>query len=702
MERSRSTNSTLTAFIRGVGQQDPVAGFEGGVGIYIDDVYLNRPQGAVLDVYDVERIEVLRGPQGTLYGRNTIGGAVKYVTRRLSAEPEAKIKLTGGSYGQADLIASFGLPVSDTLRVGGAVARLTRSGFGDNRVQDGVDNYNKDVKAARASLEWLPSPELFVRIAGDWTVDDSDARNGHRLLDAQFSGNFPKLNDVFDTRANLDVPDPEVVTRGLSMHVEYTPSANWTVKNILAYRDNHSDQQIDFDSLPVVDLEAPYSLEDDQLSEEFQLLYTGDGVDALLGAYYLDATAFNEFDVLLGLTGDLIGLPGLNAYTLGEVDTKSWAVFSDVTLNLGRLGGEAFEDFDLSIGGRYTSDEREARILRQTMLGKSAAFGGPNTVIATTSDFDGDETFTEFTPRVSLAWQPTPEQNLYLSWSEGFKGGGFDPRGATTAAPDLDNDGTVSDGEVQNFMQFDPETISTWEIGMKSDWLGGRVNTRLALFTSEYTDVQIPGSIGVDSDNDGVADSFAGVTTNAGEASFDGVEFEGSALMAQNLAASGDALSATWSLGYIDAEFEEFVSAVTDPNTGQTSLEDVSDERNIQNTPEWTGNLALDYGFPLALLNRDGELSLMSSLSYRDDTSQFEFASPIDQPSYWLWDAGLVWESADGMLRAGLHGRNLTDEEYKVSGYDFVNIASPLGLEGTLTAFYGNPRTVSASVEVRF
>ncbi|MDZ7824976.1 MAG: TonB-dependent receptor [Gammaproteobacteria bacterium] len=95
-------------------------------------------------------------------------------------------------------------------------------------------------------------------------------------------------------------------------------------------------------------------------------------------------------------------------------------------------------------------------------------------------------------------------------------------------------------------------------------------------------------------------------------------------------------------------------------------------------------------------------MSLLSSASYRDDTSQFEFASPIDQSSYWLWDAGLVWESADGMLRAGLHGRNLTDKEYKVSGYDFVNIANPLGLEGTLTAFYGDPRTVSASIEVRF
>ncbi|MEQ8934368.1 MAG: TonB-dependent receptor plug domain-containing protein, partial [Amphiplicatus sp.] len=143
LETSRSTNSTLTAFIRGVGQQDPVAGFEAGVGIYIDDVYLNRPQAALLDVYDVERIEVLRGPQGTLYGRNTIGGAIKYVTKRLSDEPTASLRLTGGTYGQFDAIGTFSLPLlTDSgvgdLKIGGAVAYLTRGGFGDNLNIDGL------------------------------------------------------------------------------------------------------------------------------------------------------------------------------------------------------------------------------------------------------------------------------------------------------------------------------------------------------------------------------------------------------------------------------------------------------------------------------------------------------------------------------------------------------------------------------------
>ena len=138
---SRGTNTTLTAFIRGVGQQDPVAGFESGVGLYLDDVYLNRPQAAVMDIYDVERIEVLRGPQGTLYGRNTIGGAIKYVTRRLNADgPTAEAKFSYGTDNMMDLVLTGSMPLSDTFRIGGSVAKFNRDGFGDNLNLKDVEN----------------------------------------------------------------------------------------------------------------------------------------------------------------------------------------------------------------------------------------------------------------------------------------------------------------------------------------------------------------------------------------------------------------------------------------------------------------------------------------------------------------------------------------------------------------------------------
>ena len=151
LEVSRATNTTLTAYIRGVGQQDPVAGWEGGVGIYLDDVY------------DVERIEVLRGPQGTLYGRNTIGGAVRYVTKRLSDETELSAKAAWGTYGQADLVLKGSSAVSDTLRIGGTLAKFTRSGWGNNWVT-GEENADKDITALRLGMEWEPSDSLFVRL----------------------------------------------------------------------------------------------------------------------------------------------------------------------------------------------------------------------------------------------------------------------------------------------------------------------------------------------------------------------------------------------------------------------------------------------------------------------------------------------------------------------------------------------------------
>ena len=212
LEVSRGTNTTLTAFIRGVGQQDPVAGFEQGVGVYLDDVYLNRPQAAVLDVYDVERIEVLRGPQGTLYGRNTIGGAIKYVTRRLPTDPEFKVRGTYGSYDQAELVLTGSVPVTDGVRVGASAARLSRGGFGDNLVQDGVENYNKDVYAARATVE-ADVGNIFVRLSGDYVKDESDPRQGTRLIPGRFSG-APVLDDVYDTRAGLNVIDQEVEAYG--------------------------------------------------------------------------------------------------------------------------------------------------------------------------------------------------------------------------------------------------------------------------------------------------------------------------------------------------------------------------------------------------------------------------------------------------------------------------------------------------------
>lgn len=684
LEVSRGTNSTLSAFIRGVGQQDPVGGFEAGVGIYLDDVYLNRPQAAVLDVFDVERIEVLRGPQGTLYGRNTIGGAVKYVTRSLASDPEMKLTVNAGSYSRLDGILSASTPIGETFRLGGSVAKLTRGGYGRNLTLSGVENYNKDVTAARLQAEWDVTDAFDLRFSADWLLDKSDPKQGHRLIPGLQSG-APVLADVYDTRAGLLQPDQRTEAYGGSVVATWELSSNWTAKNILAYREDESTTPIDFDSLPAIDVDVPAIYDNDQFSEELQFLYSSSNLNGLVGVYYLDANALTYFDVVLATTGALINVPGLNAQTYGDVNTKTWSIFADFTYDFS-------DTLHLSVGGRYTDDKRHAIVLRRTFSGGySPLFGGTAVPISTTSNFDGSDQFKDFSPRVSLAWDAAPDHNLYATYAKGFKGGGFDPRGQTSAAPDTDRDGVREPNEIFDFMQFEPETVNSYEVGWKATWERGRFTTALAAFWMDYQDVQVPSSIGVDTNNDGINDTFTGATTNAAAATLKGIEFDGTAVLGEDWITAGDTLSTVVSVGYIDAQYDEFL--------GPTGV-DVADQRVFQNTPKWTSSWRLNYTTPFTLVNTAGDLTFVNSLSYRSESSQFETPMPLlDQAAYTLWDMSLIFKAQNGWS-IGIHGKNLSDERYKVAGYNFVTqnpvtgaFTPTLGREGTLTAFYGDPRT---------
>ncbi len=690
LETSRGTNSTLTAFIRGVGQQDPVAGFEAGVGIYLDDVYLNRPQAAVLDIYDVERIEVLRGPQGTLYGRNTIGGAVKYVTRRLGDSPTLSARASYGTYNQADGVISASTPIGNTgFKIGGAVARLSRDGFGKN-LTTGEENYNKDIWAARGTLQFEPSTSAFFRVSGDYTKDDSNARGGHRLIPSLDALNpAPVLNDVFDSRGGLNDPKQEVEAYGGSLFAELKPAAWLTVRSITGYRKDDSASPIDFDALPAVDVDVPAFYNNKQFSQETQVLINTGGLNLLTGVYYLDASARTVFDVRLPAT--------VTALTFGNVNTDTVAVFADGTYDISPM-------FSVSLGGRYTWDNRESSVVRNVYLGSSPFFGGTSAPIVNQTNFRGRASFKQFTPRASVSFKPNPDNTLYASWAKGFKGGGFDPRGVGTAAPDLNGNGITGAGgdrdDIYNFLSFDPEKVTSYEIGYKAALFDRRLTLALAGFHADYTDVQIPGSVGTVV---GGVQTFAGITTNAGKARINGVEAEGNATLLRTDAGTRVTLAGT--LGYIDAKYKRFIDA--------RGL-NVADERAFQNTPKWTTSGTLGFSTPIG---DTGSVDASSTLSYRSRTQQFEIATPgLDQAGYALLDANLVW-NIDDRFSVGIHGKNLTDKQYVVSGYNFLaqnpdtgafirnaagNLVSTLGSTGVLTAYYGNPRQVFGTVSVKF
>jgi iron complex outermembrane recepter protein len=652
---ARGSNSTLISFIRGVGQQDPLWGFEPGVGLYVDDVYIARPQGAVLDIFDIERMEVLRGPQGTLYGRNTIGGAIKYVTAKIDGEPEMRFKGQLGSYNQRDFIGSAKGMVSDTLGVGLTWASFDRDGYGTN-LTTGAEHYNKDVAAARATVEFSPTPDLFFRLAGDIVTDRSNPRHGHREVAAFNVTNQPipggeVLPDVYDTRAGAGDKN-RVESRGVSLLGEWSASDSLTFKSISAYRAGETAGEIDFDTLPAPYLDIPARYSDHQFTQELQLLYSGDRVQAVGGLFYLNATAAGAFDTVLSQAA-------LTIATAGHVDTESWSAFADVSFDL-------TEALTLSVGGRYTRDEKTGVVYRQNFTGiRSPLFGNPLAVPGLVrSDFTSTDSYEKFTPRVSVSYDLNSELTGYASYSQGFKSGGFDMRADAILTP------TSRDG-------YAPETVDSYEAGLKGYFFDRRLSLNTAVFYAQYQDQQVTLQTPVGA-------SIASQVLNVGESHMSGAEVEGVAYLTPDL-------SANFALGYIKAEFDEY--RALNPLTGR--VEDFADSRVFQNTPEWTGAFSLTYQRDLG---GKGKISFIPSASYRSSFSMFEIPSQLDQGAYWLYDASLVWTSESERYRVGLHGKNLGDETYRIGGYNF-----PGGLfANSVTAYYGPPQTVTLSLEAKF
>jgi iron complex outermembrane receptor protein len=658
LQPARGSNSTLIAFIRGVGQQDPLWGFDPGVGLYIDDVYVARPQAAVLDVFDVQRIEILRGPQGTLYGRNTIGGAIKYVTQNIGSTPEVDLKAQFGSYGEHDEIASLKLPVTSTLGISAAFAKFDHDGYGKN-LTTGNDTYNKDVLAMRASAEWTPTSDLFFRLSGDRTVDNSNAKHGHR--EAPYTSaagvTYGVLPNVYDTLAGAGDGN-HVVAEGGSLLGQWTVNPTLTLKSITAFRSGYTNGNIDFDETPQPFLDIPAKYRDHQFTQELQGLFSYGKLHGVAGVFYLDALASGAFDTVLNNASPATG------YTIfdgGYVLTKSTSGYADASYDF-------TDQLQVSVGGRYTSDEKTGQVLRQQYLGtRSPAFGNATAVKLgpPNTNYTATRTFDKFTPRVSISYKLTPDLTTYASYGQGFKSGGFDMRGDAVAYP-----ATVKG--------YAPETVSTYEIGLKGSVLDRTLNFAADVFDSAYHNQQIttqyPNTTG----------GIASVVDNVGSSTLRGAEVEGSWRIVP-------AFSVNATASYIDTKFDKYLAFI--PGTG---LVDVSNQRKLQNTPRWTGSLSGTYSHDFG---DHGLITLTPALSYRSFTQQFETATPlIDQPAYTLYDADAVWTSADGRYQVGLHGKNLGDKRYKIGGYSFPGAL----FANSIDAFYGAPRTVTVSLAAKF
>ncbi len=649
----RNQSTTLTAFIRGVGQADPLWGVDPGVGLYLDDVYVARPQGALLDVFDVQRIEVLRGPQGTLYGKNTIGGAIKYVSRELTDRLQGGISYGGGTYWNHDIRASIsGGLVAGKLRGRAAGGYFRHDGYGTNLLID-REVSNKKTFAFRLGLDWLPTDRVKVQLNYDRTEDDAEPKGLTRLaanpLCPAFLGGAPcpPEAEIFDTRSGL-VPINSTNAQGYALNLHWTVSPAWRFRSISAYRESDSENSIDFDTTParIVDVFATYF--DKQKSQELQLLYgRGGRFSGILGAYYFDGEAG-------GLVRNIF-VNRLFGTTDGTVKTESFAGFGDSSYHI-------TDKLTLNAGVRVTREEKTAHVFNAGYANDSFS-----QVTSVAAAFDKSKTFSSVAPRLGFDYRFSEDVMGYLALSRGFKSGGFNIRANTSTAPGSDQ-------------PFEDEVLDVAELGIKSVLFDHRLVLNAAAFYGDYKDVQV-------STFTTAGGTFFGQFLNAGNATLKGVEveFDASSLGVNWLGLSGQ-------VSYLDAD--------SDPL--DNNRDGFVDTQVITNAPEFTGALRATARFPLF----GGAFAGSVGFAHRDDSvltnegGQFPGRPgtpllPISQPAYDVWDAYISWLAPGAHWRFAINGKNLSDEAYLTNGYNIPSL-------GILQGSYGQPRTVIATIEYKF
>ena len=623
---------TPQPYIRGIGSNPSDAGSDSSVGVFVDEVYAGRAGGYSADMLDIERVEVLRGPQGTLYGRNVPGGAINIISKRPTEELEGFLEVTGGEYDLWGAKAAISGPLSDTVLGRLAISTRQRDGHTENIIT-GNDLRDEDNSTFRGRLDFLPSDTVSVQLIAEYSEDDllgpgarnHEGQNANLFLISLGLGFLTPL----DPPTSSDPYKVELVNDGfakremggLSLKVDWEFDS-FTLTSVTGYRENDYEFSDDIlgISVPLVINRAEESSE--QFSQEIRLSGSTDKVQWTTGLYYLredvDRLEFNDLSALDPVFGlDLAGLTAAVGYDQKN-ETTSYAAFAQFTYSL-------TDALNITLGGRLSQDEKDFSL---TTTGFEIGFGqltpDPETGITGPFSASDDESWSDFTPKVSLEYTSSDELFLYATYAKGFKSGGYNGLATDSGAATT---------------PFDQEEVDSYEVGLKADFFENLMRLNVAAYYMDYVDLQVflpaPGGIGF-------------VVENAGEATIQGLELE---LFVSPL--DGLDFSATYS--YIDSDIDEF--------EGRPELVG----NNLSRTPENAASLSAQYIAPLG-----DQLSLLmrADYSYQDKIFLDIGNSSISAAdSYELVNVRLALQS-EGVWEVALWGRNITDEEYRVHGLD--------------------------------
>ncbi|WP_448098177.1 TonB-dependent receptor [Luteibacter yeojuensis] len=665
--QGRGSSSSVNIFIRGIGQPDALQTFDPGVGMYVDDVYYSRIQGALISLFDVDHVEVLRGPQGTLYGKNSTGGAVKVVTKNPGTTPEGSVEATFGNYGRREGRFYGSTPLGkDGAWSASLAGAITRN---DGYVHDysGHDFNNDDTKSIRGKLRFHPSDTFDGVLTLDYTKMDTALTLGQPvsrltrtdLVLGTVTLLRPNLDEKynFHTRTSFPSNDGQELThKGVALNMNWKLSDQWNLKSITAYRKLDSESYIDIDASQFELGDVFVGFHQKQASQELQLAFdNGSNVQSVFGAYFLrenvPSTQYAFADDLFAIAGRTV--PFLR--TIGDdLTTKSWAGFAHVNW-------EFVPSWTLAAGIRYSKESKDYDRTTSTF------WGAPLSALNETVPLSRNKDWTAWTPTVSLQKQFDPQTMWYVSASRGFKSGGFNGRANSAAEAKT--------------AEFDPEYVWTFETGLKLRSADNRLQANLAAFHSNYKDfqarvseIQNPGSL---------TPTFAFPVINAAKLKMDGFEAEGVALV-------GEGTRLSTQIGYLKAKYDRFEDARLDPSNPQynPTIHD-----HVPFSPKWTARVAATQTFNLA----GGALTVGADASYRTETwlSVDNYAA-LSQKAYTLVGAFGIFDSGDGhwQFRAGV--RNATNKVYKTDGQEFSSVGN------IRTAYYGMPRNYYASVRYNF
>nr|WP_166178595.1 TonB-dependent receptor [Altererythrobacter segetis] len=672
---SSGSSFVLTTFIRGVGQSDFNLTIDPGVGLYVDGVYVSRSVGALLDTADVQSVQVLRGPQGTLFGKNTIGGAIVVTSKKPSSSFEAEAEATTGRYNRADFRGMLNVPVSDILKLRATVSYQSRDGY-VKRLVDGEKMGNQNSLAGRLQALIEPSSNFSILLSGDYTHTREEALpttllavNGstdpslnlfsqfYNWVAAPIAAGHPPLTICGAPGVPAPTSDPRCYSSRWITGNNYTTNASapntsdldlwgvsavmdWDIgvanlKSITAYRKLSSHFFLDNDSSPLHVLEASNDYYQKQFSQEFQL--TGkafdDRLNWLVGLFYLKEKGTDRNHLIASLADFLSG---------GFVDNDSYAAFAQGTYKL-------TDALSVTLGGRYTDETKRFlpdQLITLDKTGGSILFLSRLFIPDLTLNPNGDRILPpiwgttrskEFTPSVSVDYRLTPDVLGYVSYSKGFKSGGFTQR-VFPPLPQVPN--------------FNPEFVTSYEAGIKTEFFDHRLRVNAAAFLAHYNGLQIT----VFDPSGALFGGATPTTRNAGRARIQGFELETETRLAEWLLLNGD-------LGYTDAKYVEVSPLATE----------VTLNSKLPYVPKWTATGGVTIGsfeLPFGKISFRGDVSYKGSQFLTANNTPVLFqkavtlvsasASISDQDEHWTLSAGVT---------------NLTNEKYLTAGYESLGAA---------------------------